>query len=94
MNLPKTLMKTSRTQMVEVDGRKLKVTKSRCSHVSKTMRVGQKWGETARKVNTWNWHCAELDLHNLTRLELELELLNLAGNNLERHNESLPEWHL
>lgn len=94
MNLPKTLMKTSRTQMVEVDGRKLKVTKSRGSHVSKTMNVGQKWGETARTVNYWYWHCTELNLHNLTRLDLEKELLNLAGNNLERHLESLPEWHL
>lgn len=91
---PRTVKQTARTQVVDVNGRKLKVTKSRTS-VSLGGNVdGQKWGELSRTVNGWKWHCEELELHNLTRLELEKELLNLAGWELEHHNESLPAWHL
>ena len=93
-HLPKTLKKTPRVQLVEVNGRVLKVTKTRT-----TVRLGGnvdggKWGELSKNVKGWKWHCSDLNLHNLTRLELEKELLNLAGNNLKLHTESLTDWHL
>lgn len=95
MNLPRTLKKTARTQIVEVNGKKVKVTKSRNNVTIKGQNQdGQKWGEKSRVIKSWKWHCEELGLANLTRLEMEKELLNQCGNELEAHWESLPEWHL
>ena len=95
MNLPVTVNKTARTQTVLVNGKEVKVKKSRVTVRSAgTGRTGEKWGTLAKTLKGWAWHCEDLGLVNLTRLEMEKELLNLAGNNVEYHLCSLTEWGL
>ena len=92
---PRTLKSTPRTRLVDLDGRVFKLKKTMAKFtISGQNQEGQKWGEKARISSSPRWHCAELGLFNLTRLEMEKELLNLCGRNLQFHNCSLDEWHL
>lgn len=91
MKLPKTLKSTAKTRTVSLDGKVVEIFKTRNTVVLK----GQgRWAELSRTVKTWKWHCPELSLANMTRLDMEKALLNELGNGVEFHTESLEEWHL
>lgn len=92
--LPKTIKKTARTQIVKVGDRILKVKKSRSAARIGGGVDGQKFGELSRVVRGWKWHCPELNLVTMARLDMEKAILNLAGWGIEVHNCSLDEWHL
>lgn len=92
---PRTLKSTPRTRLVDLNGKVVKLKKTMTQYtVAGQNGGGQKWGEKSRRCSTARWHCEELSLSNLNRLEMEKELLNLCGWNLQFHNCSLEEWML
>ena len=90
--LPITIKVTPRTMVVELsNNRQIKLTMS-----STRTRLSGHLGrmERERVVVGVRWSSEQLGLHGLTRLEMEKELLNLNGWELEKHWESMPEWNL
>ena len=92
MNQPNTLKSTKTTTTVQLLENVVKVKKTRYSAYLKS--GGYLKGGAGKTVKSWKWHCEDLGLTNLTRLEMERALWNECGAGLEYLTCSREEWKL